>query len=162
MYGDDDVEKMYFKDVIKAPEGLALDETAEQRKEKTTRIHGATKYLIQIPNRAFLTFSNCTLEIVDSLYRYLDRADSISSRGKGYTPVLFSVLATEVDKNPSKIYYKETKGLMRPGSDLEWLLNLFFPVEWIFKRILLASRLEGYAVIVGAIFSNQVQSRLTI
>lgn len=126
MYGDDDVEKMYFKDVIKAPEGLALDETAEQRKEKTTRIHGATKYLIQIPNRAFLTFSNCTLEIVDSLYRYLDRADSISSRGKGYTPVLFSVLATEVDKNPFKIYYKEMKGLMRPGSDLEWLLNLFY------------------------------------
>ena len=41
-------------------------------------------------------------------------------------PDEFSVLATEVDKNPFKIYYKEMKGLMRPGSDLEWLLNLFY------------------------------------
>ena len=120
LHPNDDIEKMYANDVV-ALEGRELDESQQERRDKAVRVYGVSKAWQKVEMRAYMTFANVTRMAEDTLYRYLDRADSVKNRASGYTPVLLSIVADKVSHNPLKIYYRDVVAMMRAGSDLHWL-----------------------------------------
>ncbi len=97
-------------------------DTNKERHERPVRVHGVSKGWASHGTQAMLTTGNVVIKDLDAFYRYCDRADARSNRGK-YPPLLLQLLQPHADRNPLKVYYEKVADMFRPDSDLNYLLR---------------------------------------
>jgi hypothetical protein len=126
------------------------DEDSKSRAEVSKRKHTVSQGWACDMNLAMFCGGNCVIEPVDAFYRYLDRADALSNRGK-YPPLILQLVQPVANRNPMKIYFAEVGKFFSPDSQINWVLQVWakavevpiFSIQFAFRTLRMTLRIHG-------------------
>ena len=126
------------------------DEDSKSRAEVSKRKHTVSQGWACDMNLAMFCGGNCVIEPVGAFYRYLDRADALSNRGK-YPPLILQLVQPVANRNPMKIYFAEVGKFFSPDSQINWVLQVWaeavevpiFSIQFAFRTLRMTLRIHG-------------------